>query len=228
VRSIRDRVLELESRISAAAARSTHSTQPVTIVAVTKHHPAAAVDAVAAEGLLDIGENRVAEAIEKSGDVRAAVRWHLIGHLQRNKVNKALTLFGTVHSVDSLRLVEALGAASKPLDIFLQINVSGEQSKFGASPEQAADLLRAAIRWPSLNIRGLMTMAPYADDPEEARPCFRALRELRGELNAAGIAPPMDGLSMGMSGDFEVAVEEGATHVRIGSLILPKKPPPSG
>ena len=222
------RVLGLLSRIGEAAERSTHTTRPVTVVAVTKHHPAAAVDAVAEAGLVDMGENRVQEALEKSPDVRAAVRWHLIGHLQRNKVNKALTLFGTIHSVDSVRLIEALGSTSTPLDIFLQINVSGEQSKFGASPEQAADLLRAAAHWPSLDVLGLMTMAPYADDPEQARPCFRALRELRGELNAAGIAPPMDGLSMGMSGDFEVAIEEGATHVRIGGLILPKKPPLSG
>ena len=218
--TIEERVHQILGRVRAATARSDHSSGPATVIAVTKHHPASAVDAVAAAGLLDVGENRVQEALGKAPEVRADVRWHLIGHLQRNKVNKALTLFDTIHSVDSVRLAEALGAAERPLEIFLQCNVSGEASKSGVSVEDAPELLRAAAGWPTLRILGLMTMAPYSEDPEDARPCFRSLRELRDDLNRSGVAPPMECLSMGMSGDFEVAVEEGATHLRIGSAIL--------
>jgi len=217
---ISDRIQHIQARVRAAANRSPSAARNVTLIAVTKHHPASAVDAVAASGLLDVGENRVQEALAKAPDVTASVRWHLIGHLQRNKVNKALTLFRTIHSVDSMRLADALGAADCPLDIFLQCNVSGEASKTGVRPENAAKLLQTAANWPNLNVVGLMTMAPYAENPEDARPCFRTLRELRDDLNRLGHAPPMTGLSMGMSGDFEVAVEEGATHLRIGSAIL--------
>jgi len=229
---ISDRIRGIRTRILAAAGRSPHAGNPVTLVAVTKHHPASAVDAVAAAGVLDMGENRIQEALAKAPEVDAAhqatLRWHLIGHLQRNKVNKALTLFHTIHSVDSSRLVDALGGSGRVVEIFLQLNVSGETTKSGASPEDAADLLRATCAWPDLRVAGLMTMAPYAAAPEESRPYFRMLREVRDDLNRRGDAPPMTGLSMGMSGDFEVAVEEGASHVRIGSAILSENAPPSG
>jgi pyridoxal phosphate enzyme (YggS family) len=217
---ISDRIHQIQGRVQSSAKRSALAAGAVTIIAVTKHHPAAAVDAVAEAGLLDVGENRVQEAISKAPGVLAPVRWHLIGHLQRNKVNKALQLFGTIHSVDSPRLVDVLGAAARPIDIFLQCNVSGESTKSGVGVERAGELLRSAARYPTIRVLGLMTMAPYSDDPEDARPCFRMLRELREDLNRLGVAPPMRALSMGMSGDFEVAVEEGATHLRIGSAIL--------
>jgi pyridoxal phosphate enzyme (YggS family) len=191
----------------------------VTIVAVTKGRPAELVEQVAAAGVLDIGENRVLEAIAKAPEVRAPVRWHMIGHLQRNKAAKAVGFFTYVHSLDSERLVHALGASQRPLRVFLQVNVSGEAAKDGVRPEAARSLWQAALRAPSLRVVGLMTMAPLVEDPEEARGVFRALRELRGDLNRTGDGPPLHGLSMGMSNDYPVAVEEGATHVRIGAAL---------
>jgi pyridoxal phosphate enzyme (YggS family) len=156
------------------------------------------------------------------------VRWHLIGHLQRNKARKAARLFRCVHSIDSERLIRALPACEPPLEAFLQINVSGEASKHGVPAEQARGLWRAALGADGLRVLGLMTMAPYSEEPEEARPCFRALRELLEDLNRTGDGPPMAGLSMGMSGDFEVALEEGATHVRIGTALAGPIVYPSG
>jgi len=225
--TIAERIQSVQGKIEAAAARSHHGPRPVTLIAVTKHHTAEAVEAVAAAGILDVGENRVQEALEKATRVTAELRWHLIGRLQRNKVRRALELFGTVHAVDSPRLLGAIGATERALDIFLQVNVSGEQSKGGVSPADIADLLREARKWPQLRVLGLMTMAPYDENPEAARPHFRTLRELRDDLNRAGCSPPMECLSMGMSGDYEVAVEEGATHVRIGSAIMADITPPS-
>ena len=226
--TIADRIQSVQAKIVAAAARTAVVAPPMTLIAVTKHHPAEAVEAVAAAGILDVGENRVQEALEKSAQVTANLRWHLIGPLQRNKVRRALGLFGTVHAVDSPRLLDAMGATEQALDIFLQVNVSGELSKGGVVPADAADLLRHTQKWQQLRVLGLMTMAPYDENPESSRPHFRALRELRDDLNRAGAAPPMECLSMGMSGDYEVAVEEGATHVRIGSAIMAGIAPPPG
>ena len=190
------------------------------LVAVTKGAPPETVEALAALGVRDVGESRVQEAERKAPRVTGDVRWHLVGHLQRNKARKAASLFGTIHSVDSADLVRALAAAGRPLDLFLQVNVSGEAAKSGVAPEGAAALLAAAASAPPLRVAGLMTMAPEADDPEAARPHFRTLRALRDDLDRAGIAPPLRGLSMGMSADFEVAVEEGATHVRVGTAVV--------
>lgn len=211
---------QLRARIGAALARAGDPERPVTIVAVTKQCPAAVVDALAAEGLADIGENRVQEALAKAPDVRASVRWHLIGHLQTNKARRAASLFSVVHSVDSERLVEALAATRRPLRVFLQVNVSGEDTKSGVAPEGVRGLLRAALAADGLEVAGLMTMAPYDEDPERARPHFRALRQIRDDLAAFGDGPPLPALSMGMSGDFETALEEGATLIRIGSALV--------
>jgi len=219
-----DRLADIRSRIGAALARAGAPGRSVTVIAVTKGHPAAVVDACASSGLHDIGENRVQEAWEKAARVHAAVRWHLIGHLQRNKVARAVELFPVIHSVDSLRLVDALGAAGRPLEIFLQCNVSGEASKHGATPAEAPALLERARTHAHLRVVGLMTLAPYFDEPELARPTFRALRELRDRLEGPSGAGSLPFLSMGMSGDFEVAVEEGATHVRIGTALVGERP----
>jgi pyridoxal phosphate enzyme (YggS family) len=214
---IAQRAEAVRRAISAALGRAGTPGREVTIVAVTKTWPAAVVDAVAAAGIADIGESRVQEAAAKAPEVRAKVRWHLVGHLQRNKARRAAELFSVIHSVDSLALLDALETSGRPLGIFLEINVAGDEAKHGARPDQARELLRRASRIGTLSLLGLMTVPPLEGDP---RPVFRALRELRDDLNRRGDAPPLLGLSMGMSGDFEVAVEEGATHVRVGTAIV--------
>lgn len=215
------RLAEIRARIDGAKRRSPHAADDVTIVAVTKYGPAALVDAVAAAGLREIGESRVPDALAKAEAVTAPVRWHLIGHLQRNKAARAVRLFEVIHSVDSERLLDTLAAAAeRPLDVFLQINVAGEAQKYGVRPEEALELWRRALAAPRLRVVGLMTMAPQTEDPEETRPVFRALREIRDDLARKGDGPSPSGLSMGMSADFEIAVEEGATHLRIGSVLV--------
>jgi len=217
---VRRNVEAVRGRIAAALARAGDPLRNVTLVGVTKSAPAPAVEALAAAGVRDVGENRVQEAAGKIPLVRAALRWHLIGHLQTNKARLAASLFAVVHSVDSERLLAALRGAGRPLDLFLQVNVSGEPSKSGVAPSEARALWRSALAAAPLRPTGLMTIAPNSGDPEEARPVFRALRELRDELNRSGDGPPLAHLSMGMSGDFDVAVEEGATFVRVGSALL--------
>jgi len=220
--------LEIRTRVDAARARSADPQRAITIVCVTKGHPASVVDEVAAAGLTDVGENRVQEAARKIAATNAPVRWHLIGHLQRNKARRAAELFSCIHSVDSPALAATLGAAGRPLDVFLQVNVSGEVSKSGTPPERARELWRASLATGTLHVVGLMTMAPLDADPAASRPVFRALRELMDDLNRLGDGPPLRSLSMGMSGDFEVAVEEGATHVRIGTALVGRIPPQAG
>ncbi len=220
---IAGRVLEVRRTIAEALSRAGDPGREVTVVAVTKTMPAGIVDEVAAAGIGDIGESRVQEAAEKAPLVRAAVRWHLVGHLQRNKARRAAGLFSVIHSVDSAALLEALEASGRPLAVFLEINVAGDARKHGAPPAEARDLLRRASRIGTLDALGLMTIPPLDADP---RPAFRALRELRDDLNRKGDAPPLRALSMGMSGDYEVAVEEGATHVRIGTALVGARTPP--
>jgi len=221
---IADRLGEIRAAIDAARLRSAEPERAITLVAVTKNQPASLVAELLACGVSDFGENRVREARKKAAQVQAAVSWHMIGHLQRNKAKRAAGLFSCIHSVDRPGLVTALARTEAALDIFLQINVSGEETKFGARPENARELWQTALRAESLRVLGLMTMAPFAPDPEAARPVFRDLRLLRDELNGTGDGPPLLGLSMGMSGDFSVAVEEGATHVRIGTALAGKNP----
>ena len=222
------RVESIRRRIDAALVRSPLGIRPITLIAVTKYHPGSMVEAVARAGVTDVGESRVQEALRKADEVDARVRWHLIGHLQRNKAAKAMEVFDVIHSVDSVRLVEALSRATRRVEVFVQVNVSGELSKRGVEPGSVQEVLQACRAAPNLDLLGLMTMAPYSDDPEAARPHFRALREIRDELNRIGDGPPLVGLSMGMSGDFEVALEEGATHIRIGTAVTGERSPPGG
>jgi hypothetical protein len=222
VPEIAARLGDIRGRIGAALARGSDPRREVTIVAVTKTRPASVIDEVAALGVLDIGESRVQEAASKAPLVRAPVRWHLVGHLQRNKARRAADLFSVIHSVDSLPLVEALGATGKRLQAFLEINVAGDLRKHGARPEDARALRLAALRTGTIDVLGLMTVPPLEGDP---RPVFRALRELLLELNRTGDGPPLRALSMGMSGDYEAAVEEGATHVRIGTALVGARSP---
>lgn len=209
--------------IAHALSRAGDPHREVTIVAVTKTAPAAVVEAVAAAGIGDVGESKVQEAARKIPEVKAPLRWHLVGHLQRNKARRAAGLFSVIHSVDSTALLDALESAGRPLAVFLEINVAGDARKHGARPEEARGLLQRASRIGTLDVLGLMTVPPLDGDP---RPSFRALRELLQDLNRAGDRAPLRALSMGMSGDFEIAIEEGATHVRIGTAIVGARSPP--
>jgi pyridoxal phosphate enzyme (YggS family) len=218
------RVSAVRDRIAAAGARGGHG-QQVRLVAVTKNFGADAVRAVAAAGVEDVGENKVQEALGKMDEAGVPVRWHLIGHLQRNKV-KWLERFALLHSVDSVRLAEAIDAWARPngrvVEGLVQVNVAGEETKGGFTPEElpvVADRLRALG---GLRVRGVMTMAPYTEDEGVLRRTFGGAREAREVLRAAG--HPATELSMGMSNDFEIAVEEGSTCVRLGTILLGARP----
>jgi pyridoxal phosphate enzyme (YggS family) len=215
-----ERLREVRGRIDAAVQRGGHQ-QRVTVVAVTKTHGPEAVEAACAAGLQDVGENRVQEALKKMDAVRAAVRWHLIGHLQRNKARHA-TQFHLVHSIDSSRLADAVneigGQSSHPIDVLLQVNVVGEATKGGFALETLpveGERMRALT---GLRVRGVMTMAPLDADERTLRRVFAGAREARASLAKSG--HDATELSMGMSNDFEIAVEEGATLVRLGTVLF--------
>ena len=219
----RDEVL---SRISAAAKRAGRDAAGVSLLAVTKGHDAEVVRRAARAGLRLFGENRVAEGAAKIEAVRAEfpdLVWRLIGPLQTNKAKAALQWFSAIETVDRERLaarIEALLAAEgRRMPVLLEVNVGLEATKSGASPEGARDLARAALASPHLDVRGLMTVPPFDSDPERARPFFRQLRETRDRLEGE-LGHPLPELSMGMSHDFEVAVEEGSTEVRIGTALF--------
>jgi PLP dependent protein len=226
---IRARIHEVQGAILRAADRAGSDAAAVRLVVVTKTHPIETVLKTLAAGATDIGENRVQEAVPKLEAVRAAgvagCRFHLIGHLQSNKAKAAVRYFDLIHSLDSVDLALALDrhalAAGTVRECLLQVNVSGEETKSGLDPETAGPALAGILReCSSLRIAGLMTMAPLVEDPETTRPVFRALRALSERLRDETGGELGPELSMGMTNDFEVAVEEGATLVRIGSAIL--------
>jgi pyridoxal phosphate enzyme (YggS family) len=221
----------VRGQIEAAAGRAGRDPSSVRLVAVSKTHPASAVTEAADAGQRVFGESRVQEAREKIPSCPPGLDWHFIGHLQKNKVRQALPLFGFFHSIDSTALAQAIdrisGETGKPVEGLLEVNISGEATKYGFTPEQLRAEFAALSKLRHLRIRGLMTMAPYSEKPEEARPVFRALRELRDELQSAH-GRPLPELSMGMSGDFAPAIAEGATLVRIGSSIFGSRLPQSG
>lgn len=210
-------IAEVKERIASAAERAGRAPHDITLVAISKTHPAEVVAAAFAAGLRDFGENRVQEAASKVTALRAQgirPQWHLVGHLQRNKVPAAIDLFDILHSVDSERLAEAISAAAaRPVRMLIEVNVAGEETKFGVAPAEVSKLAERLGKLPGIELAGLMTVAPRVDDPEDVRPVFRALRQLR---DAAGLRE----LSMGMTDDFEVAVEEGSTLVRVGRAIF--------
>jgi pyridoxal phosphate enzyme (YggS family) len=221
---------EIRRRMAEAARRSGRDPASVRLVAVSKTYPAEAVAAAAATGQRVFGESRVQESRDKIPACPSGLEWHFIGHLQKNKVRQALPLFPFFHSIDSTALAEAIdriaGEAGAEAQGLLEVNVSGEETKHGFTPEELRAQFPALSKRPHLRIRGLMTMAPYNENPEEARPVFRALRELRDELQST-YQHPLPELSMGMSGDFEPAIEEGATLVRVGSSIFGARPRPN-
>jgi pyridoxal phosphate enzyme (YggS family) len=227
--SIAENIAIVRERIEAAARRAGRAPQDVALMAVTKTQPPARIREAYAAGLRIFGENRVQEFMGKNvalADLHDA-EWHMIGHLQTNKAGKAVELFGAVDSVDSVKLAEKLDAASRILatkvSVLIEVNVGGETAKSGVGPDspELEALLQAAPRLEALNFCGLMTVPPFTDDPEGSRSHFRRLRELRDSIAArmlAGVG--MDVLSMGMSHDFEVAIEEGSTCVRVGTAIF--------
>jgi pyridoxal phosphate enzyme (YggS family) len=227
--SICENVEALRERIAAAAYRAGRKADEIDLMAVTKTQPPERVREAYDAGLRMFGENRVQEfaaKVEALRDLQLA-DWHMIGHLQSNKATKTTELFRAVDSVDSLKLAEKLDTAaralSKKLEVLIEINVGGEAAKSGVEPESPAldELLIAAPRLEALVFRGLMTVPPFTDDPEDARPYFRKLHELRDLIAARKLpAVAMDELSMGMSHDFEVAIEEGSTCVRVGTAIF--------
>ena len=217
------RFAAVQGRIAAAAARAGRDPAEVRLVAVTKGHPLAVAQEARAAGLEDLGENRVQEALAKMDAwPLAPVRWHLVGHLQRNKARHVVGRFALVHSLDSRRLADAMeeAAAARGVvqEVLVEVNVAGETQKTGCPPSEVAALVEHASRLTHLRVRGLMTMAPYTDAVAVQRRAFAGLRELRSRLAALGYR--LDDLSMGMTNDFEVAVEEGATMVRLGTALF--------
>ncbi|MGA7562564.1 MAG: YggS family pyridoxal phosphate-dependent enzyme [Desulfobaccales bacterium] len=214
---------EVKGRIAAAARGAGRDPTLVRLVAVSKTVPLEHIQAAVAAGQLLFGENYLQEARPKIAALGPALSWHFIGHLQSNKAKAAAGLFDVIHGVDSLKLAQALNSAAASKGdiqkILIQINLAGEASKSGAAPETVPGLLRELGRLPHLQVLGLMTLPPWLADPEAVRPYFRALRELRDRLEA-DLRQPLPELSMGMSGDFEAAVAEGATLVRVGTAIF--------
>jgi hypothetical protein len=220
-------VAAARARITAAADRAGRDPAAVLLIGVSKTVPAERVAEAVAAGVTDLGENRVQEAVAKRPRLPDLVRWHMVGHLQTNKAARAAATFAVAHSVDSVRLAELL-AARRPaemgeLEVLLEVELTGLPGHSGFAPGDLAAAVPAIAALQALRLRGLMTMAPPVDDPDRARPVFARLRALRDELEQR-IAHPLPELSMGMSGDFEVAVEEGATAVRLGRALFGERP----
>lgn len=217
------RAQELEARIAAACERAGRPSGEVALLPVTKTHPPAAAEFAARHGFAAVGENRVQEGVEKRAQIAAPLRWELIGHLQSNKAKAAAQHFDRIQSVDSAKLAgllnRAAGESGRKLAILLEVNAGDDPAKFGVAPADAPALLDFVLGQPHLQLDGLMTIAPLADDPEVARRCFARLRTIRDELAARG-GVPLRELSMGMSGDFEAAIAEGSTQVRVGTALF--------
>ena len=225
--TLSERFADVRSRVAAAARRSNRSPDEVALIAISKTHPAEMLRDGLRAGITDFGENRVQEAEEKILKLgRTAARWHLVGHLQTNKAGKAVKLFDCIHSLDSIDLAQRLdrlciAEGRAELEVLVQIDLGGEQTKTGIDPRALPELLTALKGCQRLSLIGLMTLPPYFANPDCARPYFKTLRELRDELRAQGDFGERSGeLSMGMSHDFEIAIEEGATMVRVGTAIF--------
>ena len=223
----RSRLQRVRENIAAALARANRQPAEVSLVAVSKTHPPEMIREALVAGLTDFGENRVQEAEEKIPQVgRDKARWHLIGHLQSNKARRAVELFDVIHSLDSAALAQRLNRYCLELDrselpVLIQVDLAHEATKSGATEDQLGEIVDAIKRSAALRLIGLMTLPPFLDDVEQVRPFFRRLRELRNELRAQGVFGDRSGeLSMGMTHDYEIAIEEGATLLRIGTAIF--------
>ncbi len=231
--SIADRLAHVRQTVAEAALRSGRRPEDVLIIGVTKTVPLVLIEEAWAAGLQHFGENRVQEAEEKITAWRAAhperqATWHLIGHLQTNKARAAVSLFDMIQSIDSLRVAEAVSRravqAGRTVPVLLEVNVGGESTKYGFHPDAVIEAAGQVARLPGLRIVGLMTVAPLVADPEAVRPVFRRLRELRDRLQIHYPSIPWQHLSMGMTNDYVVAIEEGATMVRLGRAIFGERP----
>jgi pyridoxal phosphate enzyme (YggS family) len=225
---------KIKERILAACARVKRDPAEITLVAVTKGRSIEEIGGVIAAGVSEIGENRVQEAIEKynvltgkpaNRQTGELIKWHMVGHLQTNKVKEAVAIFDLIHSVDSLKLAAEINRQAEKInkiqDILVEVKTSPEAAKFGVPPGEAIELVRDLAQFKNIALKGLMTIAPMAADPEEARPYFRLLKELRDNINELMTNDQrLTTVSMGMSDDFEVAIEEGATMVRIGRALF--------
>lgn len=226
-------IAEIKQRIGQACLRAGRDPAEVTLVAVTKTFPAEAVAQAVQAGIVDVGENYVQELLEKRDQLADdAIRWHFIGHLQTNKVRHIVGWIHLIHAVDRRELAHEIdrraGQAGRIIDLLVEVNTTGEPSKFGVAPDMALPLIRTLAEYRNINVAGLMTIGPFLPDPEGSRPMFRRLKELREEARQLGQPNvSMRYLSMGMTGDFEVAIEEGATHVRIGTAIFGRRKKPT-
>lgn len=227
---IRENILRIREQIVSACSKINRDPAEITIVAVTKNRSPAQIKEAIGAGIYDIGENRVQEAAVKFKDLQPAIsdsqlRWHMVGHLQTNKVKETVKMFVCIQSVDSLRLAEEINKQAakmgKVQNIMLEVKTSPEATKFGLKPQEVLATTQGLTRFKNLKILGLMTIAPWFDDAEQARPYFRQLRQLRDEINSSSaIGYRMADLSMGMTDDFTVAIEEGSTMVRLGRAIF--------
>ena len=222
---IRENIEHVENTIDEACRQSGRNRSEVTLIAVSKTKPVEMLKEAYETGCRDFGENKVQELVDKYEVLPKDIRWHMIGHLQRNKVKYIVDKVYLIHSVDSLRLAEEISkeAAKKNVDvnILVEVNVAGEETKFGTGCEEAKQLVRDIAQLPHVHIQGLMTIAPYVQNPEENRPVFRQLKKLSVDIAAKNINNvTMSVLSMGMTGDYQVAVQEGATMVRVGTGIF--------
>ena len=227
--TVTERVAEVKEKVEQACQRAGREMEDITIMAATKGRSVAEIVEAVNAGISDVGENYVQELLDKKGELDEAgysdIRWHAIGHLQRNKVRYVVPICDQIHSVDSLRLAQEIDRRAarigKVQAVLLEINIAGEESKFGIAPEQAPQLAEQIMELEHLQLRGLMTMPPYTDNPEDSRPLLKALRDLAEQLVGRGLpSEAMSELSMGMSGDYQVAVEEGATTIRLGTALF--------
>ena len=216
---------KVEKNICAACERAGRSRDEVMLIAVSKTKPVSMIEELLPEGVRDFGENKVQELCDKYEQLPKDIRWHMIGHLQRNKVKQVVDKACLIHSVDSLRLAQTISEEGTKkgitVSVLIEVNVAGEESKFGVAPQEAEGLIREIAALPSIAVKGLMTIAPYVENPEDNRKYFASLRKLCVDIKNKNIDNvSMNILSMGMTGDYEVAIEEGATMVRVGTGIF--------
>lgn len=222
---IKENIAQVQENIKKACERSNRDTGEVTLIAVSKTKPVEAIYEAMACGMNEFGENKVQEMCDKIETIKEPLHWHLIGHLQTNKVKYIVDKAFLIHSVDSLRLAEKIQEEAEKkgvdVDILVQVNIANETTKFGLAREEALDMVEKIAKFSRVHIKGLMTIAPFVENPEENREIFREMKQLSVDINSKNIDNvTMSILSMGMTGDYEVAIEEGATHVRVGTGIF--------